>query len=66
MLKNTSTGAVYSAAINKSGNAVFQVPAGTYRLSVTGNKRFKFKAKTVKIAAPKTSRQHDDDDDDDD
>lgn len=64
VLTNTSTGKVYSAAINKSGNAVFQVPAGTYRLSVTGNKRFKFKAKTVKIAAPKSN--HDDDDEDDD
>jgi hypothetical protein len=64
VLTNTSTGKVYSAAINKSGNAVFQVPAGTYRLSVTGNKRFKFKAKTVKIAAPKSNHNDDGEDDD--
>jgi hypothetical protein len=63
VLKNTATGKVYSAAINKSGDAVFQVPAGTYRLSVTGNKRFKFKAKTVKITPAKTSKYHDEDDD---
>jgi hypothetical protein len=61
VLKNTSTGTVSSAAINKNGDAVFQVPAGTYRLTVTGNKKFKFKAKTVKIAAAKTSKHHDDD-----
>lgn len=65
VLKNSTTGAVYSAAINKRGDAVFQVPAGTYRLSVTGNSKFKFKAKTITIAAPKASKHQDDDDDDD-
>jgi hypothetical protein len=67
VLRNTATGAVFSAAIDKKGEAVFQVPAGTYRLSVTGNSKFKFKAKTVRIAEPRAGkhRDHDDGDDDD-
>lgn len=66
VLKNITTGAVYSAAINRRGDAVFQVPAGTYRLSVTGNKKFKFKARTITIAPPQVENDDDHDEGDDD
>lgn len=48
VLKSTS-GAKYYSAINRRGNAVFNVPAGAYRLSTTGNKHYKFKTKRVMI-----------------
>jgi hypothetical protein len=45
----TGNGHKYLAWVNRKGNATFSVPAGSYRLSVTGNKHYKFKAKTISI-----------------
>ena len=52
VLKNTSTGAIFKVTVNRSGNAIFHVPAGSYRLSASGNSHYKFKAKTVRIGMP--------------
>jgi hypothetical protein len=56
VLKNANDGTQYTAAINRNGNAVFHVPAGTYRLSVTGNSHFKVKARTVYIGVRSDNR----------
>ena len=50
VLKSSTTGKKYTVTISRKGIAVWKsIPAGTYRLSTTGNARFKFKARTVTV-----------------
>jgi hypothetical protein len=50
VLQSKTTGKKYSVLVSKKGVATFKkMPAGRYKLSTTGNKKFKFKAKTIKI-----------------
>jgi predicted transporter len=61
-LTDTTSGAKYTAIVGKAGVVVFtEVPAGTYRLSVSLKKGEKY-VRTIVVAAPAPS--HDDDDDD--
>jgi hypothetical protein len=48
VLKSRVNGKTYTVSVSKKGKAVFKrIPRGSYRLYTTGNKRFKFKARTV-------------------
>jgi hypothetical protein len=59
VLTSKATGKRYYAGINRKGNATFKsVPVGAYRLSTTGNRHYKFKARTVRIGV------HEEEDDD--
>lgn len=50
VMTNLATHQKYIVAVNKKGVATFvNLPAGTYKLTTTGNATFKFKAKTVTI-----------------
>jgi hypothetical protein len=50
VLKSNATGKKYTVTVSKKGVAAWKkLPAGKYRLSTTGNARFKFKARTVKV-----------------
>lgn len=50
VLKSRVTGKTYTVTVSKRGTAIFKrIPRGSYRLYTTGNKRFKFKARTVWI-----------------
>jgi hypothetical protein len=50
VLKSLSTGQKFTVAVNKKGVATFKnVVGGSYKLSTTGNSKFKFKAITVKV-----------------
>ena len=53
VLKNNATGKTYTVTVSKKGSASWSkiLPDGTYRLSTTGNKKFKFKARTVTVHA---------------
>jgi hypothetical protein len=65
-LTDKVTGAVLTAKLDRKGNVTFaSVPAGTYRLTVSGSKRVKFRAKTIVVKAP-AAKHHDHDDGDDD
>jgi hypothetical protein len=63
VLTNKSTGATFTSRLDRKGNVTFaNVPAGTYRLTVSGNRRVKFRAQTVVVKAPGAphSEHHDD------
>jgi hypothetical protein len=61
VLTSKANGKKYTVTVSKKGVATFKkIPAGSYKLSTTGNKRFKFKAKTVRVGP----KDHDHDDDD--
>ena len=51
VLKSNATGRTYTVTVSKKGAASWKqvLPAGKYRLSTTGNKKFKFKARTVTV-----------------
>ena len=51
VLKSNATGKTYTVTVSKKGLASWKkiLPAGKYRLSTTGNKKFKFKARTVTV-----------------
>jgi hypothetical protein len=50
VLKSRADGKTYTVTVSKKGTAIFKrIPRGSYRLYTTGNKRFKFKARTVWI-----------------
>jgi hypothetical protein len=53
VLKNKATGVKYTVAINRKGNAVFRhIPVGSYRLTTTGNKHYKFASRSITIHLP--------------
>jgi hypothetical protein len=50
VLTSSVSGKKYTVGVSKKGVATWtSVPTGTYRLSTTGNKKFKFKASTVSV-----------------
>jgi hypothetical protein len=50
VLTNSVSGKKYTVAVSKKGVATWKsVPAGSYRLNTAGNKKFKFKARTVSV-----------------
>ena len=53
VLRNNATGKKYTVTVAEKGLATWKkvLPAGKYRLSTTGNKKFKFKARTVTVHA---------------
>jgi hypothetical protein len=54
-LVNKTTGARFTAKVDRKGYIVFKnVPAGSYKLSVTG-KKFKFKTRTVNVGSRNVS-----------
>ncbi len=65
-LTDTTSGAKYTALVGKKGAVVFtEIPAGTYRLSVSLKKGEKY-VRRITVAAPAPSHHDGDDDDDDD
>lgn len=51
VLVNNITHVKTTVTVSKKGVATFKnMPVGTYKLSTTGNKKFKFKAKTITIS----------------
>jgi hypothetical protein len=54
VLKSRVNGKTYTVSVSKKGTAIFKrIPRGSYRLYTSGNKRFKFKARTVWIGYKK-------------
>ena len=60
-ITNNASGAKITARVDRKGNVTFRnVPVGTYRLTVSGSKRVKFRAKTIVVSAQASKQHHDD------
>jgi hypothetical protein len=58
-LTDKVTGARFIAKLDRKGNVAFNnVPAGTYRLTVTGSRQVKYKAKTIVVGTPVASQNN--------
>jgi hypothetical protein len=64
-LTNQVTGVKLTARLDRKGNVTFAgVPIGTYKLTVSGSKRVKFRARTIVVNTP-AQKHHERDGDDD-